>query len=782
MRTKTHVPLGTSSPALAWLRAAPALALAIALVTNAFAWYSDRFLPHVACEPLLLLLPLLAVPFLPIGGAPAWSARTRVWLALALALLAWNTCVDLLRAEAAVAWPRLAAHALAVLGAGMVLSSSLRPQALIAAAGAAASLALAVAAAGGLATYVAHPFGMQAMGASEPVGRMFGNLIWLVTLAGPALLAWLALTWPEASTPRLRGLNQALAGATAAAVLVVLFQRGSNSEEHAAWEAWAAIAAHALVAVLALRILFTARPTGGRAEWLPMVQGAGILALLALSLNTGRRGLALLVLAMLALPLLDRLRAARPRLAGLLVVGALAVGLAAALIVLLGEGPGRHRERLQIARAGIASAETSLLGQGDCAALRLHERDPDLGRHLAALAKTINHLHNEWLECWLATGPLGLALLGATTVALALAAWGIADPRLRRAALLLAVGGGIAAATENSFAGALGCTWLGMACGLVLRAADAAGTGIAAPRLDLGLRLLLLPPAAYCAAMSLPAADVAILGRSASLEAMVERIPRFSDPYGVTALGAAILGQPGVDAETTERVLSAVTRALGPIPWGTGPFDLRLAQAPVSAQPAIAIAALEIYPYEMRFYQRLAARPADRAWPEIVRRRLALLAGAPPAPAELARPETVDQAATLVCAVRGAMDRGNEWPTIAAALAGLGARYADPHLTLLGWEALLRAPDASVAPLRDQLLGTPLARVRPLEAVAFLGQQARSARGSRLFPLLAQAYPIYWRAATPGTSAGAVRGVAADEPGAMELIAALSGMRSRAGR
>lgn len=760
---------------LSRLRAAHVLAAGLAVVCNGLAWMSGRALPHQGCEPLLLLMPLLALPFVTLGDEPRWSRLSRAWLGLVLALLAWTAVVDWRDAHAGVAWPRLGAHALAVASAGTVLASALDVRRLLARLGACGAVALLAQALPGFATYVAHPYGLEAMGSDEVGNRIFGNLNWTMNIAVPALLAWLVMAWPTDQEPATRRRDGALLALLALAAGAVVVVRGADGPLEMGWQGLAG-ALLALAALAGALHALARRGLAAQPAWAAPLLGAGLVALAALTLNSGRRSVALTLLAIPVLVVVARARARWPRATPLALAAALALGLALVGAVLAGDHPGRHHERLQIARSGVTSALQTPLGQGDCAALRLAERDPDLGS-LLTQGRTINHLHDEWLECWMVAGLPGLALLGAATALLLAAVWRVAEPRLRLAVQVLAVGTGIAAATENTFAGVLSCAWLGAACAIMLRAADSARPAQPGGRVDALLRGALLPVALYCAWLALPAFRGALLGRNAEPERTLATIPALSDPYAVTTLGQGLVVAVSEDAELSAQADAAIARALGGVPWGEAVFYLRFQRAPARDKDAVALACLAVYPFSDFSYQYLLGRPPLPAAPALVRRRLALRRGdeAGVAP-ELARvPATFDEAATTACAIRGVMATGRGWDAVVPALVRIAGRYQDSHITRLALDLLATAPDATATALAAALPASAFTALRAKELVEFLHlAHPDAAHARRLLPLLAGIYQESWRASGRGPVPA---GTPAD---AAEVIAALAELRRSA--
>lgn len=746
---------------LSLLRAAPVLVAGLAVLCNGLAWMCGRALPHQGCEPLLLLLPLLAMPFLTLGDEPRWSRLSRSWLMVAMVLLAWTALVDWRHAQAGVAWPRLAVHALAVAAAGMVLATPLDVRRLLAWLGACGAVALLAQALPNLLTYVAHPYGLEAMASDEIGNRLFGNLNWTMNIAVPALLAWLVLAWPAGATAVTRRRDGALLALLALAAGAVVVVRGADGPLQMGWQGLAG-------AVLALAVLAGAlhalarRTLTAQPAWAAPLLGVGLVALAALTLNSGRRSVALTLFAIPVLIVIGRARARWPRATPLTLAAALALGLALVGMVLANERPGRHHERLQIARAGVTSALQTPLGQGDCAALRLAERDPDLGR-LLTQGRTINHLHDEWLECWLTAGLPGLALLGALTALLVAAVWRVAEPRLRLAVQVLAVGTGIAAATENTFAGVLSCAWLGAACAVMLRASDSGRSPPADGRSDALLRGALLHVALYCAWLAIPAFRGMTLGKHDEAERILATIPALSDAYAVTTLGQQVVLAVREDAQLSAEADAAIARALGGVPWGEAVYYLRFGRASARDKDGIALACLAVYPFSDFSYHHLLGRPPLAAAPELIARRLALLRGEAgaqaPELADVQGPATFDEAATIACAIRGVMAQGKGWQVVVPALVRIAGRYQDSHITRLAIDLLLSAPDVTVAELATALPASRFVALRAEELVECVHTaQPDAAHARRLLPFLAGLYQDAWRSSErgplpPGTAA-----------------------------
>ena len=168
------------------------------------------------------------------------------------------------------------------------------------------------------------------------------------------------------------------------------------------------------------------RESGSPGTWLGVAAGVGLVALfiLGIAITRSRAGLMLGMLGLLlCLPVVLRMR--RRRGTRRTLVLALVLGFTLVMqFALFGILQRLEQDPLEDARFSMLPAVVqtaqfhSPWGSGAGGFRRAFEaRDP------APQSEYINHAHNDWLELWVETGPLGLGLAGLGVVVLALAGW-----------------------------------------------------------------------------------------------------------------------------------------------------------------------------------------------------------------------------------------------------------------------------------------------------------------------------------------------------------------------
>lgn len=255
----------------------------------------------------------------------------------------------------------------------------------------------------------------------------------------------------------------------------------------------------------------------------PAWQVAGLLALTVLLWHQvfyaipgiPRRGVILAALATVGVFGLIAVRRRFPRTTAA-AVGVVAGGALVAAAWLFSQPVSDPRqERVLIYTAAWQAAIDHLpLGAGNHATLRMHDETASGPRHLSASNAWAIHSHSEPLEILLCGGLPGAALAAAFVVLLAMRLRRIADPSHRAAAIAIAAGIAVHAATDNILSIPSSIAWYGVLLGVLLRA----DTDAAQPRPARWPRLAGLTLGAVCAAAMVREVPTALVSFNAGPE------------------------------------------------------------------------------------------------------------------------------------------------------------------------------------------------------------------------------------------------------------------------
>lgn len=461
--------------------------------------------------------------------------------------------------------------------------------------------------------------------------------------------------------------------------------------------------------------LFVKWRRGDGADWRSLViWGVGFLALLAQSVTTGRRGVIMALVTMMAMFGMCWLWR-RSRVAVLVTVLLVtAMGGVYSYRLFDQAVPVARNERVKIYRAAMDGLiESKGLGFSHYGAIKLQQLHGENARHLTAAGSFGYHAHQELLDQGLDGGLVAIALVLLASGMTALRILRIRDSAVRAAGIAIGVGIFVHAMTDNVYGTHLGLAWLGIMIG-ILMCQPVNGARLSALHWLPPLRLLAWPFVLVTVWSVIRQVPPTTLSKQASPQAQLATLAQSSEPQSVMAGLSRLLINGSANLPLAERH-EALRRVVAQMGWNGILAVYETALAKQERDPrAVLMGSLRVVrmsPMHRDAYQDIA--DALTASPELAmlvpswaKYRMDYLRGDP----SLARPDlsrvptSIDDAADLYAQISWTISRERPWSEVDVGLRNLVTFYGDiPDVIGLIFRACNEAPPGTFPWIKDHL-------------------------------------------------------------------------------